>query len=102
MPKNKTHKGLLKRIRITKSGKIKIGRAGGRHLKSHKSSKRIRSYRQPNYATAADIKRVRAMLNRKVRSEEQVDAIEEKIDAGASPIDVGPTPSDTQTGEANT
>ena len=32
MPKQKPHKGLLKRVRITKSGKIKMHRAFGRHL----------------------------------------------------------------------
>ena len=47
MPKNKPNKGLLKRIRITKSGKVKFRRAFGRHLKSHKSGKLLRSYRSP-------------------------------------------------------
>ena len=46
MPKNKPNKGLLKRIRITKSGKIKFRRAFGRHLRSHKNGKTMRGYRK--------------------------------------------------------
>lgn len=60
--KNKPHKGLLKRVRVTKSGKIKMQRAYGRHLRSHKSAKATRHYRLPTYAHAADSKRMREML----------------------------------------
>ena len=73
MPKNKSHKGLLKRIRITKSGKVKVGRAGARHLKSHKSSEKVRKYRTAKYVVSAEAGRVGAMLNRNVRSQEQHD-----------------------------
>ncbi len=68
MPKNKSHKGLLKRVRITKSGKIKFQRAFGRHLRSHKSGQTIRSYRLPTYASDADAGRLRELLQLKVRS----------------------------------
>ncbi|MGI9012728.1 MAG: large ribosomal subunit protein bL35 [Phycisphaerales bacterium] len=71
MPKNKSHKGLLKRIRITKSGKVKLSRAFGRHKKSHKSATLIRGYRSPKYAPAAEAGRIGAMLNRNVLSEEE-------------------------------
>lgn len=70
MPKNKSHKGLLKRIRITKSGKVKVGRAGARHLKSHKTGSTVRQYRKSKYAVAAEAGRIGAMLNCHVRSEE--------------------------------
>lgn len=70
MPKNKTHKGLAKRIKITKSGKVKISRAGGRHLKSHKPSSQVRRYRSPKYICAAEAGRIGTMLNAHVRSEE--------------------------------
>ncbi len=60
--KNKPHKGLLKRVRVTKSGKIKLQRACGRHLRSHKSGKATRGYRLPTYAHPADAKRLRGML----------------------------------------
>ena len=68
MPKNKPNKGLLKRIRITKSGKIKFRRAFGRHLRSHKNGKTMRSYRKAIYAKAGEVSRVRALLFIKVKS----------------------------------
>lgn len=84
MPKNKSHKGLLKRVRVTKSGLIKFHRAGGRHLKSVKSAQRIRYYRKPAYALAAEIGRLRTLLNRKVRSFESAQrAKQEKAEAAA-------------------
>ena len=76
MPKNKPCKGLLKRVRFTKSGKVKFRRAFGRHLRSHKSSKLQRSYRKPAYAKSCDIKRVRAMLFVSVKSHEHKPAAE--------------------------
>ena len=62
MPKNKPNKGLLKRVRITKSGKVKMSRAFGRHLRSHKSGKLLRSYRKSKYAVSAEVKRIRPLL----------------------------------------
>ena len=47
MPKQKTHKGLAKRVKVTARGKIKRGRAGGGHLMSHKSSKQRRKIGSP-------------------------------------------------------
>ena len=68
MPKNKPNKGLLKRIRLTKSGKVKFTRAFGRHKRSHKSGKLLRSYHRPAFAHASDRRRVSAMLNRRITS----------------------------------
>ncbi len=42
MPKQKTHKGLKKRVKVTASGKVKYKRACGGHLMSGKSAKRRR------------------------------------------------------------
>jgi large subunit ribosomal protein L35 len=42
MPKQKTHKGLKKRVKITASGKVKRGRTGAGHLMSGKNAKRRR------------------------------------------------------------
>ena len=39
MPKQKTHKGLSKRVKVTASGKIKHKRSGAGHLMSKKNSK---------------------------------------------------------------
>jgi large subunit ribosomal protein L35 len=42
MPKQKSHKGLSKRVKITATGKIKRHRTGGGHLMSSKNAKRRR------------------------------------------------------------
>ena len=42
MPKQKTHKGLAKRVKITASGKVKRRRANGSHLMSTKNARRRR------------------------------------------------------------
>lgn len=42
MPKQKTHKGLAKRVKITAKGKVKRKKAGMGHLMSSKTSKRRR------------------------------------------------------------
>ena len=46
MPKLKTNKGVAKRIKITKNGKIKRNRPGRRHLLGHKSRKQKRRLRK--------------------------------------------------------
>ena len=47
MPKQKTHKGLSKRVKITATGKVKHRRAGTGHLLSGKSAKRRRRLKSP-------------------------------------------------------
>ena len=42
MPKQKSHKGLSKRVKITATGKVKRHRTGGGHLMSSKNAKRRR------------------------------------------------------------
>jgi len=42
MPKQKTHKGLAKRVKITGTGKVKRRRCSGSHLMSTKNAKRRR------------------------------------------------------------
>lgn len=84
MPKNKPCKGLLKRVRFTKSGKIKFRRAFGRHLRSHKSGKLLKSYRRPAYAKGCDIKRVQAMLHTSVRSASRTSAATDAASAAKS------------------
>ena len=74
MPKNKSHKGLLKRVKITKSGKIRFRKPNSRHLKSNKSGKATRSYRIPQYARAGDMKRLGTLLFRPLRSQDQAAA----------------------------
>ena len=42
MPKQKTHKGLSKRVKVTAAGKVKHKRSCGGHLMSAKNAKRRR------------------------------------------------------------
>jgi len=62
MPKIKTHKGAAKRLKVTKSGKVKFQRAGKRHLLEHESSKRKRHARSGAYVTDANMGQVKQML----------------------------------------
>ena len=45
MPKMKTHKGLKKRVRVTRNGKVIRNLPGRRKLMSHKSGNRRRRLR---------------------------------------------------------
>ena len=71
MPKMKTHKGLLKRIRMTRTGKARHKRAGCKHLRSAKSPKRLRRLRQETYMKTSDAKRLSRLLGTKIRGREQ-------------------------------
>ncbi len=98
MPKNKSHKGLLKRVRITKSGKIKLHRAFGRHLRSHKSGRTIRKYRRATYAASSEIKRLGRMLLTRVRGRDRGPKKERPVEttaAQAPPAEPKPEPADT-------
>ncbi len=46
MPKQKTHKGLAKRVKVTARRKVKHHKAGASHLMSVKSAKRRRRIRR--------------------------------------------------------
>jgi len=62
MPKNKTHSGMKKRIKVTGSGKLLRQRAGTRHLLEHKSSEVTRRLAGTVEVASADTRRVRKML----------------------------------------
>ena len=62
MPKQKTHKGIAKRFRVSARGKVMHGKAGKRHLLSHKSSKRRRILSTTGQATGADAALIRKAL----------------------------------------
>lgn len=64
MPKMKSHKGLLKRVKVTARGKVRFRKTKTSHLMSHKSGDTIRKLRKPTYATSGDIKRLEKMLHR--------------------------------------
>lgn len=71
MPKNKAHKGLLKRIRISKTGKARHRSAYHKHLSSHKSGKRLRHLRKDPYMHSSDAKRLEKLLFRRLRGRNQ-------------------------------
>ena len=68
MPKLKSHKGLLKRIKITAKGKVKFKKAFTGHLRSHKSGNELMRLRGKNIAKAGDIPRLERMLHRKLKA----------------------------------
>jgi large subunit ribosomal protein L35 len=62
MPKQKTHKGAMKRFRITGGGKVKRQRSYTRHLFTSKSSKRKRHLGVSAYVHPTDMGRIRRLL----------------------------------------
>ncbi len=65
--KNKAHKGLLKRVRITKTGKVRHKTAGHKHLRSGKGGKRLRKLRQMPFMSDSDVTRLERLLFRRFR-----------------------------------
>jgi large subunit ribosomal protein L35 len=62
VPKLKTQKGLAKRIRVTKNGKLVRASAFKSHLLEHKSQKRKRGYENKQLVAKSDRKTVRRAL----------------------------------------
>ncbi|GAA5153909.1 50S ribosomal protein L35 [Pseudonocardia eucalypti] len=62
MPKNKTHSGISKRVKVTGSGKLRRQKAGLRHLLERKSSVQTRRLSGTTEVAPADAKRVRKLL----------------------------------------
>lgn len=62
MPKLKTRKGMQKRIRVTRNGKLVRRHAWKSHLLEHKSAKRKRAFRSAQALSPADRKQVRRGL----------------------------------------
>jgi large subunit ribosomal protein L35 len=62
MPKQKTHKGLSKRVRITATGKVRRRRSGGGHLMSGKNAKRQRRVTGSAIMSGTAAKKIRSML----------------------------------------
>ncbi len=53
--KQRTHSGAKKRLRVTKSGKVKRKSVGMRHLNGHMSSKRKRQLGKGGYVDDANM-----------------------------------------------
>ena len=62
MPKMKTRRGAAKRLKVTKSGKIKAKKANLRHILTSKDPKRKRQLRKRMYIAGVDEARVLKML----------------------------------------
>ncbi|MFQ5464327.1 MAG: 50S ribosomal protein L35 [Thermodesulfobacteriota bacterium] len=62
MPKIKTNRGAAKRFKITATGKIKMKRAGMRHILTSKATGTKRVLRKGSLVDSADVKAVRRML----------------------------------------
>jgi large subunit ribosomal protein L35 len=62
MPKNKSHSGMSKRIKVTGTGKLLRQRAGVRHLLERKSSEQTRRLAGTTEVARSDARRVRKLL----------------------------------------
>ncbi len=63
----KPHKGLLKRVTVTRNGKVKHAKPGQRHRKSLHNSAQNRHLRLSTTATEVERKRLRKLLNFRIR-----------------------------------
>jgi large subunit ribosomal protein L35 len=64
MPKNKTHSGMKKRVKVTGTGKLLTERAGKRHLLERKPSRLTRRLTGTEEISRADRPRVKKLLGR--------------------------------------
>jgi large subunit ribosomal protein L35 len=62
MPKQKSYKALVKRVKITATGKLKYRGAGKRHLLSSKSRRRKRHLRRARILSHAEARRLAPRL----------------------------------------
>ena len=64
MPKNKTHSGMKKRVKVTGSGKLLSQHAGMRHKLEKKPSTLTRRLSGTKEVSAVDAPRVKKLLGR--------------------------------------
>lgn len=62
MPKQKTHSGLKKRIKVTGTGKLLRGRAYKNHLAQSKTTKQNRQLRGVTLVHKSDHKRIKRLI----------------------------------------
>ena len=67
MPKMKSHKGLLKRVKITATGKVMFRKSGTSHLNSVSTGNQGRRLRQKGVAKRGDMSRLQGMLHRPLK-----------------------------------
>ncbi|MSR28293.1 MAG: 50S ribosomal protein L35 [Phycisphaerales bacterium] len=88
MPKQKTHKGLAKRVKVTKTGKVRFYSPNSRHLKSNKRGITVQSYRKGRFARSGDTKMYGKLLHRGLLSQQQHEALR-SADAETTPAAKG-------------
>jgi large subunit ribosomal protein L35 len=64
MPKQKTHKGLKKRVKVTGRGKVKRRKAFTGHLLSGRTRKRLRRLKNPAIVEGKNADRILEALGR--------------------------------------
>jgi len=64
MPKQKTHKGLSKRLKVTATGKVKYKRPGAGHLMSGKNAKRRRRLASPAFMNTTAARTTKMFINK--------------------------------------
>ncbi len=62
MPKQKTHRGAAKRLRVTKSGLLKRAKAYKSHILNKKTTKRKRNLRKAAFVNAAEAKVMKKLI----------------------------------------
>ena len=62
MPKVKTRRGAAKRFSLTKSGRVKRGRAYKSHILTKKSSKRKRNLRKGTYIAGVEERNIKQLI----------------------------------------
>lgn len=63
MPKQKTHSGLKKRVKVTASGKLKRGQAYTGHLKANKTTKQNKQLSKSTLVHESDMKRIKSLIS---------------------------------------
>jgi large subunit ribosomal protein L35 len=63
MPKQKTHSGLKKRIKVTGTGKLVRGQAYTGHLAMNKTTKQNRQLRGETQVSDSDKKRIKSLIS---------------------------------------
>jgi large subunit ribosomal protein L35 len=62
--KMKSHRGAMKRFKLTGTGKLKRNKTNKRHILTKKSAKRKRGLRKATLASSADLKRIKAAIGK--------------------------------------
>lgn len=62
--KMKSHRGAMKRFKLTGTGKVKRNKAYKSHILTKKSAKRKRGLRKATTLTSADLRRIKSIINK--------------------------------------